>query len=175
MQCRMTEYSPSSISQFTTSSRVLWSGYVKLLRIVGTFLLCSIRPPRCGSRRLSGIHPAGKQPFHCTASTLSCGDYHAGVRYGNSDAGDDLFKKLIAQCRCQRRSGSISSACLILRYADGVRTYSVYGFKMLCVHQQPCKFISDTSQGRIKRRDPHRRCHPPLLCPWPPYDSHSRA
>ena len=71
---------------------------------------------------------------------LSCGNYHSGVRYGYSDAGDYLFKKLIAYAVVKCARVYIVGA-LDTRYTDGVRSYSVYGFKMLCVHQQTCKFI----------------------------------
>ena len=66
---------------------------------------------------------------------------HAGIRNGNADARDNLFKQRVGKTVVEYIRVDVVGA-LDARHAYGVRTDAVHRLEMLSVHQQTGKFVS---------------------------------
>ena len=81
-----------------------------------------------------------KNTFSCLL-TFSCRNNHTCVRYGNSDAGNDLGKYIVINSVIKRIC--INIICMTeSRNTDRMRPNPKCCFKVFSMHQKTCKFVT---------------------------------
>ena len=79
--------------------------------------------------------------FFTDFSRFSCGNYHSGIRNGDTNTRCNFTKHFITERIIKFRRVYIISL-FNTGNTDCMRTYSVNSFKMLCMHKKSCKFIT---------------------------------
>ena len=109
-------------------------GYVKLLGIMRTFFGSVSRISSDGSTGTAAdLGNAQMKYFLTNLFILSGGNDHSGIRNRKTNAGNDLLKDLIGNTVVELIRIDIIGT-FQSRYGNGMRSDTVNGFQMLCMH-----------------------------------------
>ena len=114
-------------------------GNIKLLRIMRSFLIRVAA--HGGSGRTGNLRNPHRKRFLSNFFRLSCGNNHAGIRHGDTNAGNNLRKDFIINSVIKLSRINIIRL-LQSRYGNGMRSYPVHRLQVLRVHEKSGKFIT---------------------------------
>ena len=114
-------------------------GNIKLLRIMRSFLIRVAA--HGGSGRTGNLRNPHRKRFLSNFFRLSCGNNHAGIRHGDTNAGNNLRKDFIINSVIKLSRIDVIRL-LQSRHGNGMRSHTVHCLQVLRVHEKSCKFIA---------------------------------
>ena len=114
-------------------------GNVKLLSVMGA-LFFHVTANR-GTRATTNLRNSVLKSMFADSLAFAGRNNHAGVRHRNANKRNKFFEHLIRNAVVKFVRINIHGG-FYARNTDGVRTYAVYRFEVLCVHEESSEFIA---------------------------------